>query len=70
MTPPVAVVIPVWDDYVRFLEEAVTSVSQQEAAPRPIVVDNASTSRCRTCPPYASFARTRACRPAPRAISA
>lgn len=39
---PVAVVIPVWDDYVRFLPEAVASVVCQGQASEVIVVDNAS----------------------------
>jgi len=38
----VAVVIPVWDDYVRWLEEAVGSVVGQGVASQVIVVDNAS----------------------------
>ena len=38
----VAVVIPVWDDYVRWLEEAVDSVMSQGVAEQVIVVDNAS----------------------------
>lgn len=38
----VAVVIPVWDDYVRWLEEAVDSVVDQGVADQVIVVDNAS----------------------------
>lgn len=38
----VAVVIPVWDDYVRWLEEAVDSVVSQGVADQVIVVDNAS----------------------------
>jgi glycosyltransferase involved in cell wall biosynthesis len=42
VTPPLAVVIPVWDAYVRFLEEAVASVRAQEAGAEIIVVDNAS----------------------------
>jgi glycosyltransferase involved in cell wall biosynthesis len=42
MTPPVAVVIPVWDSYVGFLEEAIASVREQEVAAELIVVDNAS----------------------------
>jgi glycosyltransferase involved in cell wall biosynthesis len=43
-TPPqsVAVVIPVWDDYVRWLEEAVRSVVDQRVAEQVVVVDNAS----------------------------
>jgi glycosyltransferase involved in cell wall biosynthesis len=43
MTPPVAVVIPVWDSYVRFLEESVASVREQRIEAEIIVVDNAST---------------------------
>jgi glycosyltransferase involved in cell wall biosynthesis len=42
MTPPVAVVIPVWDSYVGFLGEAVASVRDQGADAELIVVDNAS----------------------------
>jgi glycosyltransferase involved in cell wall biosynthesis len=38
----VAVVIPVWDDYVRWLPEAVESVLAQGVAEQMIVVDNAS----------------------------
>jgi hypothetical protein len=41
--PTVAVVIPVWDDYVRWLGEAVDSVVDQGVAEQVIVVDNAST---------------------------
>lgn len=42
MTPAVAVVIPVWDSYVRFLDEAVASVREQRLDAEIIVVDNAS----------------------------
>jgi glycosyltransferase involved in cell wall biosynthesis len=42
MTPPVAVVIPVWDSYVAFLEEAVASVREQRVEAEIVVVDNAS----------------------------
>jgi glycosyltransferase involved in cell wall biosynthesis len=42
MTPPVAVVIPVWDSYVGFLREAVASVREQRIEAELIVVDNAS----------------------------
>jgi hypothetical protein len=42
MTPPVAVVIPVWDSYVGFLQEAIASVHQQGVEAELIVVDNAS----------------------------
>jgi glycosyltransferase involved in cell wall biosynthesis len=42
MTPPVAVVIPIWDAYVGFLEEAVASVRNQGVEAELIVVDNAS----------------------------
>jgi glycosyltransferase involved in cell wall biosynthesis len=42
MTPPVAVVIPVWDSYVGFLPEAVASVLDQRIDAELIVVDNAS----------------------------
>jgi len=42
VTPAVSVVIPVWDDYVRFLGEAVASVREQQADVELIVVDNAS----------------------------
>jgi hypothetical protein len=41
--PSVSVVIPVWDDYVRWLPEAVGSVVAQGVAEQVIVVDNAST---------------------------
>jgi glycosyltransferase involved in cell wall biosynthesis len=43
MTPPVAVVIPVWDSYVRFVPEAVASVREQRMDVEIVVVDNAST---------------------------
>lgn len=43
MTPSVAVVIPVWDSYVGFLEEAVASVQAQSVPVEIVVVDNAST---------------------------
>jgi glycosyltransferase involved in cell wall biosynthesis len=42
MTPPVAVVIPVWDSYVGFLPEAVASVREQRVEVEIVVVDNAS----------------------------
>jgi glycosyltransferase involved in cell wall biosynthesis len=42
MTPPVAVVIPVWDSYVAFLSEAVASVREQRMDVEIVVVDNAS----------------------------
>jgi glycosyltransferase involved in cell wall biosynthesis len=42
--PSVTVVIPVWDDYVRLLPEAVESVRSQEAGIPIVVVDNASAS--------------------------
>jgi cellulose synthase/poly-beta-1,6-N-acetylglucosamine synthase-like glycosyltransferase len=42
VTPPVAVVIPVWDAYVGFLGEAVASVRDQGVEAEVIVVDNAS----------------------------
>jgi hypothetical protein len=42
VTPAVSVVIPVWDEYVRFLGEAVASVRQQAVEAELIVVDNAS----------------------------
>jgi glycosyltransferase involved in cell wall biosynthesis len=42
MTAPVAVVIPVWDSYVGFLEEAIASAREQEVEAELIVVDNAS----------------------------
>jgi hypothetical protein len=42
MTPPVAVVIPVWDSYVAFLPEAVGSVVDQGVDAEVVVVDNAS----------------------------
>jgi hypothetical protein len=43
MTPPVAVVIPVWDSYVAFVGEAVASVLEQRVEAEVIAVDNAST---------------------------
>jgi len=43
VTPPVAVVIPVWDSYVAFLDEALASVRAQPIAAEIVVVDNAST---------------------------
>jgi glycosyltransferase involved in cell wall biosynthesis len=42
MTPPVAVVIPVWDSYVAFLPDAIGSVLDQGVDAELIVVDNAS----------------------------
>jgi glycosyltransferase involved in cell wall biosynthesis len=42
MTPRVGVVIPVWDSYVRFLQEAVASVREQRVEAEIVVVDNAS----------------------------
>jgi glycosyltransferase involved in cell wall biosynthesis len=42
MSAPVAVVIPVWDSYVRFLQEAVASVREQGVEAEIVVVDNAS----------------------------
>src|SRR4051794_1527038 len=42
MTPPVAVVIPVWDSYVAFISEAVGSVREQAIEAEIVVVDNAS----------------------------
>jgi glycosyltransferase involved in cell wall biosynthesis len=42
MTPPVAVVIPVWDSYVAFLPDAIGSVLDQGVEAEVIVVDNAS----------------------------
>jgi glycosyltransferase involved in cell wall biosynthesis len=42
MTPDVAVVIPVWDSYVSFLQEAIASVREQGVEAELIVVDNAS----------------------------
>lgn len=42
MSAPVAVVIPVWDSYVRFLSEAVASVREQGVEAEIVVVDNAS----------------------------
>jgi glycosyltransferase involved in cell wall biosynthesis len=44
MTPPVAVVIPIWDSYVGFLGEALASVRGQDVEAELIVVDNASTT--------------------------
>ena len=44
MTPPIAVVIPVWDSYVQFLGEAVGSVRDQGVDAEVIVVDNDSTT--------------------------
>jgi glycosyltransferase involved in cell wall biosynthesis len=42
VTPPVAVVIPVWDSYVAFLGEALASVREQQVPAEIVVVDNAS----------------------------
>jgi len=42
MTPAVSVVIPVWDAYLRFLSEAVASVTDQDVEAEVVVVDNAS----------------------------
>jgi hypothetical protein len=42
MSAPVAVVIPVWDSYVRFLPEAVASAREQGVEAEIVVVDNAS----------------------------
>jgi len=39
----VAVVIPVWDEYVRWLGEAIASVREQDVPAAVVVVDNAST---------------------------
>src|SRR4051794_40052477 len=36
------VLIPVWDDYVKWLEQAVVSLTAQDVATRIVVVDNAS----------------------------
>jgi glycosyltransferase involved in cell wall biosynthesis len=44
MSAAVSVVIPVWDEYVRFLGEAVASVREQDVEAELIVVDNASVS--------------------------
>jgi glycosyltransferase involved in cell wall biosynthesis len=45
MAPPqISVVIPVWDDYTRWLPSAVASLGDQGVALRVIVVDNASTT--------------------------
>ena len=41
--PTVTVLIPVWDDYVRYLEEAVESVRENSEDVPIVVVDNAST---------------------------
>ena len=41
-TTDVTVVIPVWDEYVRFVPEAVDSARQDDAGVRIIIVDNAS----------------------------
>lgn len=40
--PEIAVVIPVWDAYVRWLPRAVASLGEQGVAVRVVVVDNAS----------------------------
>jgi glycosyltransferase involved in cell wall biosynthesis len=40
--PQVTVVIPVWDEYVRWLPRAVASLGEQGVAVRVVVVDNAS----------------------------
>ena len=39
---PVTVVIPVWDDYVRYLPDAVASVREQAPEASIVIVDNAS----------------------------
>ena len=45
LRPHVTVVIPVWDEYVAFLEDAVRSVAEQRAMHvRLVIVDNASTT--------------------------
>ena len=41
----VTVVIPVWDDYVSFLPDAIESVRRDSADARVVVVDNASRER-------------------------
>jgi glycosyltransferase involved in cell wall biosynthesis len=40
--PDIAVVIPVWDEYVRWLPRAAASLGEQGVAVRVVVVDNAS----------------------------
>ena len=42
MAPPITVVVPVWDDYVRYLEGCVGSLLDQDPVPAVLVVDNAS----------------------------
>ena len=42
-TPQISVVIPVWDDYTRWLPTALRSLGDQGVALTVIVVDNAST---------------------------
>ena len=42
MPTPVTVVVPVWDDYVRYLEGCVRSLLAQDPIPAVLVVDNAS----------------------------
>jgi glycosyltransferase involved in cell wall biosynthesis len=42
--PSLSVVIPVWDDYVRFLPQAVASVADDAPGVPIVVVDNASTT--------------------------
>ncbi len=42
MLPRLTVIIPVWDDYARFLPACVESIRRQGVAARVIVVDNAS----------------------------
>jgi glycosyltransferase involved in cell wall biosynthesis len=52
----ITVVIPVWDDYVPYLQEAVDSVAPDAEAVSIVVVDNASTPPV-TPPPGASVVR-------------
>jgi glycosyltransferase involved in cell wall biosynthesis len=59
---PVTVVIPVWDDYVRYLDTAVDSVRRTDPDASIVVVDNASANPV-TPPPGASVVR------APRRLS-
>ena len=42
MAPPITVIVPVWDDYVRYLEGCVASLREQDPTPSIWIVDNAS----------------------------
>ncbi|HEX2085687.1 MAG TPA: glycosyltransferase [Solirubrobacteraceae bacterium] len=42
MQPQITIVVPVWDDYVRYLDACVASLRDQDPRPQVLVVDNAS----------------------------